>query len=65
MFMYNEEGQEAFVVPEQVEALTAAGWSKEPPAANKAKPVVDTEPESQADADATPKSGGKITLKRK
>lgn len=42
MFMFNQNGDQAMVVPEQVAALEAAGWTKEKPVAVKKEDSTDT-----------------------
>jgi len=61
MFMYNEEGQQALVGPDQVATLEAAGWSKNPPVASEGKAVPE-KTETPAEVDKT--VGKKILLKR-
>ena len=48
MIMYNAEGVEATVLPEQIEPMLATGWSKTPPKKEAVPTPVEAETE-QAD----------------
>lgn len=63
MYMYNPEGDKALVMPDQVKALTAAGWTKEEPAkkaTKKTEPVAGSD-ESSSESNASEESGSDET----
>jgi len=81
MYMYNPEGQKALVMAEQVDALLAAGWTKNPPevvetqegSAPATEPAAETEASEEesndagGEAEAGPAATGKpkIVFKKK
>ena len=68
MFMYTPDGEQAIVAPDQVEALLASGWTKEPLESKKEEVAKSTSQEdntnTESDTPSAPKKGGMLLKKK-